>query len=107
MESILSAVFWIVNLFDTKSNDPVFAAFKRARRAMILCMAGLFFFLAVANEFVPNGPIDVNQTALLFEQMQYLYRNVFALVALGFMAGVVWFTVRTLHIYFKPEQYID
>jgi hypothetical protein len=99
MESILSAVFWIVNLFNARSNDPVFAEFKHARRAMIICMVGLFIFLALANAFAPDGPIDVNKTALLFEQMHYLFRNVFALVALGFLFGMIWFAIRTLHIY--------
>jgi hypothetical protein len=107
MEFLLNAIFWIMGLFEVRSSDPVLAAFKHARRAMIVCTIAQFVFLSLAFAFAPGGANGAAQGSQLADQMRYLVSNGFALVAVGCMSGMVWFSVRCLHIYFKPERYSE
>lgn len=107
MDFLISAVFWIIGLFDVRSSDPVLAAFKHARRSMIVCTVAQFTFLALAFAFAPDGATGVGQAAQLAEQIRYYVGNGFALVAVACMVGMAWFSVRCLHIYIKPERYVE
>lgn len=101
MSSLLNVVLWIIGLFDVRSSDPVLAAFKHSRRSIIVCTVAQFAFLALAFAFAPGGAIGVSHPAQLAELVRYYVGNGFALTAIVCMAGMVWFVIRCLHIYFK------
>ena len=74
---------------------------------MIVCTLAQFAFLALAFGFDPDGATGVSQPAQLAEQFRYYIGNAFALAALACMAAMIWFSVRCVHIYFKPECYVE
>lgn len=107
MERLLDLIFWIVGLFNVRSSDPVLAAFKHARRATILCTVAQFIFLALAFTFDVESAVPASQVSHLVDQGRNMVANGFALIAVAFMLGMVWFSCKCLHIYFKPERYLD
>lgn len=106
MSRFVELLFWIIELFEVRSGDPVLQAFRRARRALILCMIGQALFLLLAYTFSPDGAVNLGTVSGLADYIKYLVANAFAFVALAFIVGMVWSAGRCLHIYFKPEQYI-
>lgn len=106
--NILNYVFWITELFDIHADDPVWIAFKRSRRAGIICIIALFIGLALAFAFesTDDHP-NVDAYTQFADQIWHYFGIGFALVALMFMVGAVYYFIRALHIYLRPEQYIE
>jgi hypothetical protein len=104
---MLDAVFWINGLLDVQSSDPLLAAYKYARRGIILCLIAQCALLVLAFSFAPDGVASFENAVGLVERVRSLVGTGFALIAVAFMLGMVWFTFRCAHIYFKPENYFE
>lgn len=107
MEILLSVIFSIAGVFDVQSTDPILAAFKRARRALIVCLVAQLACVVLAFAFAPEGANSPGGTAQLSEHVSHLVGRGFAIVALACSLGIVWFSVRCLHIHFRPEHYVE
>lgn len=106
MEFLLNIFLSIVGIFDVRSSDPILAALKHSRRALIVCMVADIAFIVLAFFFAPEGLTESRQPEQLAEQFRHYIGTGFAFAAIVCMAGMVWFAVKCLHIYFKPEVYV-
>lgn len=106
MERLIDLVFGIGGLFDVRSCDPVLAAFKHARRSAIICTVAQCSFFSLAISFDMDGTAQAGQLSQLTAQVSSMVANGFAMIAVAFLLGMVWFAFKCLHICFKPESYM-
>lgn len=99
MGKLLNGLFWLIDLFNTESADPVLAAFKRSQRNVVVSSAGALIFLILALAFDPDSNASIQS------QVQYAIASGFALLSAVFALCMAWSVWRCLHIYFKPDDY--
>lgn len=108
LDRLVSVLFWGAEICDVRSNDPIVAAWKRARLGMCVFLVLGFLLMGVAFYVVPESPAaEANPLAVLTGT--WLYR---AAAAIMVAACVVWvislyFFARYVCITIWPEKFAD
>lgn len=108
MDYLVTLFFALIDVFDVRSGDPALAAFKHARRAIIICGLTLVVLIALAFACAPAHPPGVShQASYGADVVRDFVSNAFALGAVAFMIATVYYALRCLHTYLWPERYVD
>lgn len=106
MDYVLMPLFWITELFDTRSSDPVLHARKKAELSAYLCVVGSFVLLLLCYSFDADSTA-VSTGTLWVLRIKELFAVGFALAGLLFgLLGLwnVWVYYRT---HSRPELFFE
>lgn len=106
MEILLTPIFWLIDLFDTRSSDPLIRAFKKAQLGLYvyLVMSGIFLLIAWlidsnSAEHVATNLSSMTDTVQRFVVGTFLF---IAVTCLVLSVGHCWTLYR---VHSKPEHF--